>query len=126
MDRFSLAATMLGLAMAIAPAAGAQAAELKVLGGAWMPGSLKELAPRFERATGHKLDMTFAATPDLIKMATSAPFDLGVVPIDVMKDAGAKAKFAATMTDIARVGYGVAMRAGAPKSDVSTSEALKQ
>src|SRR3954454_22151812 len=125
MDRFSLAATMLGLAMAIAPAAGAQAAELKVLGGGRMTASLKELAPRFEKATGHKLDMTFAATPELIKMATSAPFDLGIVPVDVMKDAGAKAKFAAT-TDIARIGYGVAVRAGAPKPDVSTSDALKQ
>jgi molybdate transport system substrate-binding protein len=125
MDRFSLAATMLGLAMAIAPAAGAQAAELKVLGGGSMTASLKELAPRFEKATGHKLDMTFAATPELIKMATSAPFDLGIVPVDVMKDAGAKAKFAAT-TDIARMGYGVAVRAGAPKPDVSTPDALKQ
>jgi molybdate transport system substrate-binding protein len=85
MDRFSLAATMLGLAMAIAPAAGAQAAELKVLGGGSMTASLKELAPRFEKATGHKLDMTFAATPELIKMATSAPFDLGIVPVDVMR-----------------------------------------
>ena len=126
MDRFSLAATMLGLAVAIAPAARAQAAELKVLAGGSMTASLKELGPRFEKATGHKLDITFAATPELIKMATSAPFDLGVVPVDVMKDAGAKAKFAAASTNIARVGYGVAVRAGAPKPDVSTPDALKQ
>jgi molybdate transport system substrate-binding protein len=126
MDRFSLAATMLGLAMTIAPAAGGEASELKVLAGGSMTVSLKELAPRFEKATGHKLDMTFAATPDLIKLATSAPFDLGVVPTEVMKDAGAKAKFAAASIDIARVGYGVAVRAGAPKPDVSTPDALKQ
>jgi molybdate transport system substrate-binding protein len=125
MDRISLATTMLGLAMAIAPAAAAHAAELKVLGGGSMTASLKELAPRFEKATGHKLDMTFAATPELIKLSTSAPFDLGVVPVDVMKDAGAKAKYAA-VTNIARMGYGVAVRAGAPKPDVSTPEALKQ
>jgi molybdate transport system substrate-binding protein len=66
--------------------------------------SLKELAPRFEKATGHKLDMTFVATPDLIKLATSAPFDLGVVPTEVMKDAGAKAKFAAAPIEIVRAG----------------------
>ncbi len=126
MDRFSLAATMLGLAMTIAPAAGGEASELKVLAGGSMTVSLKELAPRFEKATGHKLDMTFAATPDLIKLATSAPFDLGVVPTEVMKDAGAKAKFAAASIDIARVGYGVAVRAGVSKPDVSTPDALKQ
>ena len=125
MDRFSVTASMLGLAMVLAPIAPVHAAELKVLAGGSMTVSLKELGPRFERATGHKLDMTFAATPDLIKMATSAPFDLGVVPIDVMKDAGAKAKFATT-TDIARVGYGVAVRAGTPKPDVGTPDALKQ
>jgi molybdate transport system substrate-binding protein len=102
-----------------------QAAELTILAGGGITGPMRELGPRFERATGHKLDMTFAATPDLIKMATSAPFDLGVVPLDVMKDAGAKAKFAAT-TDIARVGYGVAVRAGTPKPDVGTPDALKQ
>jgi molybdate transport system substrate-binding protein len=117
---------MLGLAMTIAPAAGGEASELKVLAGGSMTVSLKELAPRFEKATGHKLDMTFAATPDLIKLATSAPFDLGVVPTEVMKDAGAKAKFAAASIDIARVGYGVAVRAGVSKPDVSTPDALKQ
>src|SRR5262245_49598026 len=123
MDRLSLTATMLGAAIFIAPAA--SAADLKVLAGGSMTASLRELGPRFERASGHKLDMSFAATPDLIKMATSAPFDLGVVPIDVMKDAGAKAKFAAPIMDIARVGYGVAFRTGTAKPDVSTPEALK-
>src|SRR5262249_41212958 len=114
-----------GLAMVLSPL-GARAAELKVLAGGSMTASLKELGPRFEQATGHKLDIHFAGTPELIKLATSAPFDLGVVPVDVMKDAGARAKFAPGATvDIARVGYGVAVRAGAPKPDVSTPDALK-
>src|SRR3569623_1706766 len=53
-------------------------ASLKVLAGGSMTASLKELAPRFEKATGHRLDIAFAGTPDLIKQATSgAPFDAG-------------------------------------------------
>jgi molybdate transport system substrate-binding protein len=123
----SITASLLGFAMALAPIAGTQAAELKVLAGGSMTDSLKQLGPQFERASGHKLDIHFDSTPNLIKAATSAPFDLGVVPVDVMKDAAARAHFAPGPTiDIARVGYGVAIRAGAPKPDVSTPDALKQ
>ena len=45
----------------------------------------------------------------------------------MFKDAEAKAHFAAgPAVDIARVGYGVAVRAGAPKPDVSTPDALEK
>jgi molybdate transport system substrate-binding protein len=128
MQKFSIATTMLGLAITLAPAISAQAADLKVLAGGSMTGSLNALAPEFERATGHKVTIHFDSTPNLIKLATSGqPFDLGVVPVDVFKDAAAKARFAPGPTiDIARVGYGVIVRAGAPKPDISTPEALKQ
>ena len=121
------AASMLGLVFVMSPIADLHAAELKVLAGGSMTASLNELAPQFERASGHKLTIHFDSTPNLIKLATSAPFDLGVVPVDVFKDAAAKARFASGPTlDIARVGYGVAVRAGAPKPDVSTPDALKK
>jgi molybdate transport system substrate-binding protein len=123
MDKHFMTAALLCLAMAMAPIA-ATGAELKVLAGGSMTASLKDLGPKFEAATGHKLDITFAATPELIKM-TSAPFDLGVVPVDVMKNDDARAKFSGAPANIARVGYGVAVKAGAPKPDVSTLEALK-
>jgi molybdate transport system substrate-binding protein len=122
MNTFSIAATI-ALAMAFAPAA--RAAELRILAGGSITASLKELGPMFEKATGHKLDIAFAATPDLIKMATSAPFDLGIVPTDVMKNEAARAKFAGTPAPVTRVGFGVAVKAGVPKPDVSTADALK-
>jgi molybdate transport system substrate-binding protein len=115
------------LASVLSPVAELQAAELKVLAGGSMTAVLNELAPPFERASGHKLVIHFDSTPNLIKLATSGdPFDLGVVPIDVFKDATAKARFVLPTVDIAHVGYGVAVRAGAPKPDVSTPDALKK
>ena len=93
-----------------------------------MTGPMKELGALFERNSGHKLAFRFGTTPELIKLATSGgAFDLAVVPVEVFKDTGARAKFAAgPTTDIARVGLGVAVRSGAPKPDSATPEALKQ
>jgi molybdate transport system substrate-binding protein len=118
---------LLGLALLLPSVTKVQGAELKVLAGGSLTGVLNELGPQFERDSGHKLVIHFDSTPNLIKLANSGdPFDLGVVPVDVFKDAAAKARFAAPMTDIARVGYGVAVRAGAAKPDISTPEALKK
>jgi molybdate transport system substrate-binding protein len=132
MRRSSLITALMGVALMgvalMASAAGAKAAELKVLAGSSMTDSMGELGPMFQRSTGHKLTFQFGGTPDLIKQATSgAPFDLAVVPVDVMKDAGARATFeAGPTTNVARVGYGVAYRTGTPKPDVSTADAMKQ
>jgi molybdate transport system substrate-binding protein len=122
-----VAALMLGLASLLLPMGGLQAAELRVLAGGSLTSVLNELGPPFERASGHKLVIHFDSTPNLIKQATSGdPFDLGVVPADVFKNASARAHFASEPTiDIAHVGYGVAVRAGAPKPDLSTPEAFK-
>ena len=120
-----LSVVLIGAAMALAH--GAQAAELRVLAGGAMTAVWAEVKPKFEQASGHKLDIYFGTTPNLIKEATSGkPFDVGIVPVEVTQDAAARAKFAAGPTfDVARVGLGVAVRAGAAKPDISTPDALK-
>jgi molybdate transport system substrate-binding protein len=122
------AVSMLSVTLLPTTITSVQAAELKVLAGGSIAGPLNELKAQFERDSGHKLAIHFDSTPNLIKAVTSdAPFDLGVVPVDVFKDAAAKARFAPGPTiDIARVGYGVAVRAGAAKPDISSPDALKQ
>jgi len=122
------APAMLGLALVLSSIAHVQAAELQILAGGAMTGPLRDLGAQFERASGHKLVFRFGTTPELIKLATTGgPFDLGVVPREVLMDAAARARFAAgPTTDIARVGLGVAVRSGAPKPDVGTPEALRQ
>ena len=120
------AASMLGLVPGVPPTGSAHAAELKVLAGGSLRSVLTALAPKFEQASGHKLVIDFDTTPNLIKAATSGePFDLGIVPIDVFYDAAAKAHFTPPV-QFARVGYGVAVKAGAPRPDISTPEAFKK
>jgi molybdate transport system substrate-binding protein len=123
---FTLAPLLLGLAM-LTPA-GATAAELKVIAGGSITNLLKELGPPFEKSSGHTLSIHFDSTPNIIaRINGGTPFDLAVVPADVFKNADAKAHFANGPTiDIARVGYGVAVRTGAPKPDISTQDALKK
>src|ERR1700709_168506 len=114
--------------IAVALATPLQAAELKVIAGGSMTALLNKLAPACEKKTGHKLSIHFDSTPNIVaRVNAGTPFDVVVVPIDVFKDAAAKARFAPGPTiDIARVGYGVAIRAGAPKPDISTPDALKK
>ena len=111
----------------IMTSASLQAAELKVIAGGSMTASMNALAAPFEKASGHKLSIHFDSTPNIIARVNSGtPFDVVVVPVDVFKDAAAKARFAPGPTvDIARVGYGVIVRTGAPKPDISTPDAFK-
>ena len=105
-----------------------QATELRVLAGGGIAVPLKEIAAQFETASDHKVTIHFGTTPELIKLATSGvSFDLVVVPQDVMQDAGARAQFAPEPTpNVARVGFGIAVRCGARKPGINTSAALKQ
>jgi molybdate transport system substrate-binding protein len=129
MKRYSLpvAASVLGLALVLSTSANVQAAELRVLAGGAMSGVWADIKPQFEQASGHKLEIFFGTTPNLIKEATSGkPFDVGVVPVEVMQDASARAKFVAGPTiDIAHVGLGVAVRSGAQKPEIGNADALK-
>ena len=64
---------------------GASAADLRVLAGGAMVGIWDELKPLFESATGHKIELFFGTTPNLIKETnTGVAFDVGLVPTEVM------------------------------------------
>jgi molybdate transport system substrate-binding protein len=128
MTRYSLpvAASLLGVVLVLS-SANVHGAELRVLAGGAMFGVWSDIKPQFEQASGHKLEIFFGTTPNLIKEATSGkPFDIGVVPVEVMQDSSARAKFVATpTTDIAHVGLGVAVRSGAQRPEIGNADALK-
>ncbi len=122
------ATMMLGLVLVMSPFSDLKAADLRVIAGGSMTASLNELGAQFQHASGHRLVIHFDSTPNIIaRINSGTPFDLAVVPIDVFRDADARAHFGPSPSiDIARVGYGVAVRAGAPKPDISTPDALKK
>jgi molybdate transport system substrate-binding protein len=123
----SITALLSGI-LAMAAASQLHAAELKLIAGGSMTASIDAIAPQFEKATGHKLVTHFDSTPNIIaRINSGAAFDVVVVPVDVFKDAAAKSRFVPGPTiDIARVGYGIIVRAGAPKPDISTPDAFKK
>ncbi len=126
MKFFSLIAP-LASAMVLLGTSDMHAAELQVLAGGGITAPFRELGPKFESATGHTVVFRFGTTPELIKLVGGSAFDVAVPPRELFEDAPAAAKFMPEpRTDVARVGLGVAVRAGAAKPDISTPEALKQ
>jgi molybdate transport system substrate-binding protein len=117
---------LLPLLWAFAAIVPAHAADLQVIAGGGIAGALNPLAAEFEKASGHKVTIRYGTTPELIKLANTSAFDAVVLPREFLNDAEAAGKLAGATTDIARVGLGVAVRAGAAKPDIATSEALKQ
>ncbi|HLZ01807.1 MAG TPA: substrate-binding domain-containing protein [Bradyrhizobium sp.] len=105
----------------------AKASELKLIAGGSLAGLLREIGPQFETASGYTLSIHFDSTPNIIsRINAGTPFDVVVVPADVFKDASAKRHLAGPIVSIARVGFGVVVRAGAPKPDLSTPDCFKK
>lgn len=112
----------------LAQAAVAYAGEIKVLSTSGMRSVVEELAPQFERTTGHKLNLLFGTTSALRKQIEAGEtFDVAIFGASFIDDLITQGKLRAdTRTDVARSGIGIAVRAGAPKPDISTVEALKR
>ena len=105
----------LGLLSAFAMAAVANAADLKVLSTVGVQTVVEELAPQFERMTGHKLAITYGVS-NLLKQQITAgeSFDVAIMTSTVTDELIEQGKvLAATRMDIAHGGIGIAVRAGA-------------
>jgi len=107
---------------------GAQAAEITVYSTNAFKTVLEELAPQFERASGHRLALRFAATSEMkARIEKGEAFDLALLTAAATDDLIKQAKLAAaTRADVARSGVGVAIRNGAAKPDLSSAEAFKR
>jgi molybdate transport system substrate-binding protein len=104
------------------------AAELKVLSTQATEDTYRELVPQFEKATGHKVATIFTGTLDAQKrLAAGENYDMIIMAspaIDAQIKAGKVVS--GSRVDLAKSGVGAAVPKGAPKPDISTTEALKK
>jgi molybdate transport system substrate-binding protein len=123
--------TLLGLAMVVlaasAPRVG-RAAEIKVLTAGAFKQVLVALIPEFERQSGHKVIVANDTVGALSKrIAEGEAFDVAVLTPGAVKELAGRGKLVGgSGVNVARVGVGVMVRAGAPKPDISTVEAFKR
>jgi len=104
------------------------AADIKVLTAGAMRGVLAELLPRFETDTGHKVSLDNATAGMLAqRIEAGEAFDVAVITPKVIDGLIGKGKIApGSRVDVAKVGIGVAVKAGAPLPDIATVEAFRR
>jgi molybdate transport system substrate-binding protein len=111
------------LAAALAPAAGA--AEIKVIASNAVREPYRELVPNFERSAGHRVTIDWGGTVDIVRrVAGGEVADIVIIPSARIDDFVKQGKLVSRI-DLARSGVGVAVRAGAPRPDISSAAALR-
>lgn len=85
-----------------------------------------ELVPQFERASGHKVTTLWVPSVQMMtRLKGGETVDLVILSaasLDELTNAG----IVGPRVDLAKSGVGLAVRAGAPKPDISSAEALKR
>ena len=125
MRSFVVAAAMIaGLTATTA----APAAEIKVMHGGAFTQVITGILPDFEKQTGHKVALERETVGELTKRIEGGrPFDMAILTPGAIEDLAKKGKIAAgSRVNLARVGVGVVVKAGAVAPDISSVEAFKR
>ena len=95
-----------------------QAAEITVLAGMGNVSGIQDLAPAFERASGHKVIVRFVPTADLPRVIeANTPADVLTAGPQAIDEYIAKGRvLAGSRVDFGKAGVGVSVKAGAPKA----------
>jgi len=120
----SFAATI-GLAMTLLPAA-TVAAEIKLMCPAPMRTTIVELVAQFERTSPYKVTIVHTPSRMIIeRIQGGETFDVSILTVDATEALIKQGKIARRV-DIARSSVGLGVRAGTPKPDVSSADAVKR
>lgn len=124
MDALATAMAVMGISLA---ATTAQSAEIIVFSTISAKEALIELVPEFERASGHKVNITYAGGSGLSKEILGGKLgDLFIGPEEFSGPLMKEGKLlAGSRIDFARSSTGLAVRAGVAKPDISSPEQLK-
>jgi molybdate transport system substrate-binding protein len=106
----------------------ARCAELKIFASRAIWTVLAEIGPEFEKSSGHKLNVITGLSPEFVgRINAGETFDAIAAPLAVLDGLIKNGKVAAdSKANLARSAYGVVVRAGAPKPDISSVEAFKR
>src|SRR6266540_2586418 len=122
------AAAAAGCISTLLAATAASTAEISIVSTAGpMPEVMGALVPVFERASGHKVTIKFQGAPATInQLKEGATIDVVVAGTEVIDDLVKGGQVAAgNSAKIMLSRVGLAVRAGAPKPDIGSAEALK-
>jgi molybdate transport system substrate-binding protein len=124
------AALIAGLLFSLAAATQggvARAAEVKVLTSVALTSALDELAPQFERASGNKLAIGYALIAEIRKRVLAGETaDVIILSRPVMDELQKADKLEpGAIANVAGTPVALAVRAGAPKPDIGSADALK-
>lgn len=102
--------------------------DIKVLSTTAMKAVFEELAPQFERASGHRLNVSLGPSSQLeARLAGGEAADVAILTTTAAADMIARGKVVAgSLVDVARSSLGVAVQRGAPKPDISSADAFKR
>ena len=126
--RSCLTAFARGLVIASLAAAGAGAAELKVISAGAVRGVLKGMIDDYARLSGHTFNFTIGSTGQLREViASGQPADLLIAASAVMDELEKTGgMIAGSRVDLGAIGVGVVLREGVTKADITTPEGFRQ
>jgi molybdate transport system substrate-binding protein len=106
----------------------AQDAQVHVLCSNGFRAALQKLLPEAQRTIGHPINVKFGTSASFKQAIEGGEaFDLVIVTPQIIGDLIKDGKIAAgTQVDLASTGVGMGVRAGQPKPDVSSAQAMKQ
>jgi len=129
----TIRALLLGLATVLLLSASARAAEVRVMISGGLAPAFNALVPEYEKQTGNKVLVAYGpsmgTTVDAIpvRLERGEPTDVLIMVGFALADLAKKGKVVPdSQVNLVKSPIGVAVKAGAPKPDISSADALKR